>query len=73
MHDLERQHLLHQYAEAARELASAVERLQNWNGKTEAFIDALDEAGTAHRHCDKSRAKLNKYLATSYSKASSTR
>ncbi len=59
----ERQRLLDVYAATSRAFADAVERLRRPNPDVEAFIRALGEAGTAHRACEQSRIKLEKYLA----------
>ena len=59
----DRQILLNEYAATSRAFCDAVERLRHLNTDVEAFIRALDEAGTAHRACEQSRIKLNKHLA----------
>ena len=59
----ERQKLLDEYAATSRAFADAVERLRRPNTEVEAFIRALAEAGTAHRACEQSRIRLDKYLA----------
>jgi hypothetical protein len=59
----ERQKLLNDYAAASRAFADAVERLRLVTTGVEAFIRALDDAGTAHRACERSRILLDKYLA----------
>lgn len=59
----DRQELLDEYALAARSFADAVERLRKAGPGTEAFIRTLDEAGTAHRACERFRIRLNKLLA----------
>ncbi len=58
-----RQKLLNEYAATSRAFADAVERLRRPDTEVEAFIRALAEAGTAHRACEQSRIKLDKYLA----------
>ncbi len=59
----DRQELLDQYAATSRAFSDAVERLRHLNTDVEAFIRALDEVGRAHRACERSRIRLNKYLA----------
>jgi hypothetical protein len=59
----ERQSLLNEYADKSRAFSEAVERLRRLNNDAEAFICALNEAGTAHRACEQSRIRLNKHLA----------
>jgi hypothetical protein len=59
----ERQKLLNEYAAMSRAFSDAVERLRYLNTDGEAFIRALDEAGTAHRACEQSRIRLHKHLA----------
>ena len=59
----ERQRILDEYGATSRAFADAVERLRQPNTDVEAFIRALNEAGTAHRACETSRIKLDKYLA----------
>ena len=58
----ERQKLLNEYAATSRAFSDAVEELRRVNIEVEAFIRALDKAGTAHRACEHSRIKLNKHL-----------
>ena len=60
---LDRQELLDQYAATSRAFSDAVERLRHPNNDVEAFIRALDEVGTAHRTCERSRITLDKHLA----------
>ena len=60
---LNRQELLDQYAATSRAYSDAIERLRNPNTDGEAFIRALDEVGTAHRACERSRISLDKHLA----------
>ena len=59
----QRQELLNQYAATSRAFSDAVERLRHLNTDTEAFIRALDEVGTAHRACERSRVRLEKQVA----------
>ena len=59
----ERQRLLDEYAAASRAFANAVDRLRSLNQDVEGFIHALDETGTAHRACERSRIRLDKYMA----------
>jgi hypothetical protein len=59
--DQERHRLLSDYAAKSREFAAAVERLRTADG--ESFIRALDETGTAHRACERSRIRWEKHLA----------
>ena len=59
---LDRQELLDQYAATTRAFSDAVERLRHLNTDAEAFIRALDEVGTAHRACERSRVRLDKHL-----------
>ena len=58
----ERRKLLNEYAATSRAYSDAVERLCHL-GTGEAFIRALADAGTAHRACERSRIRLDKYLA----------
>lgn len=58
----ERQQLLNEYADKSRAFSDAVERLRGLNIDAEAFICALNEAGSAHRACERSRIRLNKHL-----------
>lgn len=59
----EKQELLNEYAGASRAFADAVERLRDLNKGVAAFIHALEEVGTAHRTCERSRVRLEKYLS----------
>ena len=59
----DRQELLDQYAATSRAFSDAVERLRHLNTGVEAFIHALEEVGTAHRACERSRVRLDKHLA----------
>ena len=59
----DRQELLDQYAASSRAFSDAVERLRDLNTDREAFIRALEEVGTAHRSCERSRIRLDKRLA----------
>ena len=59
----ERQKLLNEYAATSRAFSDAVDRLRNLSKDPEAFIRALGEVGTAHRVCERSRIKLDKFLA----------
>lgn len=58
-----RQKLLNEYAVTSRAFSDAVERLRKLDNDAEAFIRGLAEAGTSHRACERSRIKLDKYLA----------
>ena len=59
----DRQELLDQYAATSRAFSEAVERLRHLNAGVEAFIHNMDEVGTAHRACERSRIRLDKHLA----------
>lgn len=59
----ETQRLVNEYAATSRLFSDAVERLRLAGNDVEAFIRALDAAGTAHRACEQSRIRLNKHLA----------
>jgi hypothetical protein len=61
----ERQALLNEYASTSRAFSDAVERLRKLNAEAEPFIQALADAGTAHRTCERSRIQLDKYLRNS--------
>lgn len=63
-----RQELLNEYATTSRAFADAIERLRHVNPEFEAFIRAMDEAGAAHRICERSRIKLDKHLALTLSR-----
>ncbi|MEI9813136.1 MAG: hypothetical protein WDO18_10940 [Acidobacteriota bacterium] len=54
--------LLAAYAEAAHKFSDSVDRLQEKATNAEAFIEALEATGTAHRACERSRVQLQKYL-----------
>jgi hypothetical protein len=59
----ERLELLDDYAATSRAFSDAVERLRHLNANAEAFIQALDDAGRAHRTCERSRIRLYKQMA----------
>jgi hypothetical protein len=59
----DRQEILDQYAATSRAFSDSVERLRHLSTDVEAFIRVLDEVGTAHRACERSRIRLNKQLA----------
>lgn len=62
MHE-QRQRLVDEYAATSRLFADAIERLRNIGADEEAFIRALADSGTAHRVCERTRIRLDKYLA----------
>ena len=59
----ERRKLLNEYVATSRAFSDAVERLRRLDIDVEAFIRALDQVGTAHRACERSRIRLDKHLA----------
>ena len=59
----ERQKLLNEYVVTSRVYADSVGKLPGFKGDVEGFIHALDAVGTAHRACEQSRIRLNKYLS----------
>ncbi len=61
--DQEQHRLLAEYAHAAHYFADTVDRLEEQASNVEAFIEALETTGTAHRACERSRIQLTKYLA----------
>jgi hypothetical protein len=67
--DQQQQRLMADYAQAARFFADTVERLQEHASNAEAFIEALEATGTAHRACERSRVLLKKYLETGMRRA----
>jgi hypothetical protein len=59
----EKDRLLEEYAATAREFCEAVEQLRKCSNEVEAFIRTRDEAGRAHRKCERSRIQVDKHLA----------
>jgi hypothetical protein len=58
----ERGNLLEDYVATSLAFADSVTRLRDVQTDTEAFIHALDDTGTAHRACERSRIRLLKHL-----------
>ena len=58
----ERENLLNDYVATSLEFSDSVRRLRAVQTNTEAFIHALEETGTAHRACERSRIRLSKHL-----------
>ena len=58
----DRENLLNDYVATSLAFSDSVRRLRAVQTNTEAFIHALEETGTAHRACERSRIRLSKHL-----------
>jgi hypothetical protein len=58
----EREDVLNDYVATSIAFADSVTRLRDVQTDTEAFIHALEETGTAHRACERSRIRLSNHL-----------